>query len=230
MPIERLVPNVERRLSGWVTLQDRLHREPPRQPALTLTISRQFGCEAYPLAEQLQPLLAARTGHEFTIWDKELVARVSRETRLSERLLANLGGETHIADRFAPLLPGWRTHGEAYEQLARYVLSIAREGYAIIIGRGGAVLTRELPNCVHIRLEAPVEQRVASVQHRLGISPAEAAALVAEHQLRRDRFIEEFLHCSMADTRHYHALYNTARTPLAQIARSIIELLPVPPG
>lgn len=225
MTTERLIPSVERRLSGWVRVQDRLAHQ-RSEVRLTLTLSRQFGCEAYPLAERLQHLLEARSGQSWTIVDKALIEKVSKETQLSERLLGRLGDESHALDFLAAAIPGWTTHDEAYETLARYVVRIAREGNAIIVGRGGAVLTQTMANCFHFRLEAPYEFRVASIVRRLGLGQAEAETLVDEHQARRERFIERFLHCSMSDTRYYHAVFNSAKSPLERVATSILDLVP----
>ncbi|HSP95742.1 MAG TPA: cytidylate kinase-like family protein [Candidatus Dormibacteraeota bacterium] len=226
MATERLIPSVERRLSAWVNLQERLGHQPRPRPRRTITLSRQFGCEGYPLAERLQAVMEARSGEPWTIFDKALLERVSGEKQLSDRLLGQIGAEGHALDVLASLMPGWHTHDEAYDTLVRYMVRIAREGNAIIVGRGGAVVTQELPNCTHFRLEAPREFRVASIACRLAVSEAEAEALVTEQQERRDRFIERFLHCSIADTRYYHAVYNSAKSPLDRIAASILELIP----
>ena len=226
MPTARLIPNVERRLSAWVGVQERLRREPRREPRSTITISRQFGCEAYPLAERLSKELHERTNDVWTIFDEALISRASRELDLSETLLDNIGGESQLLDNLAYLIPGWHTQNEAYELLAHYILRIAREGSAIIVGRGGAVVTQGLPNCCHVRLEAPLECRVQSIQRRLGLDIDEARALVVDYERNRERFIERFLHCSMADTRYYHAVYNTEKSSLEHIAKSILALLP----
>ena len=225
MTTARLIPNVERRLSGWVNVHDRLSQQRGGAHP-TITISRQFGCEAYPLAERLQQLLEARGIGHWAVVDKALLERVSAETHLSERLLGRLGDESQALDVLSSVIPGWTTHEEAYEILARYVVRIARDGNAIIVGRGGAVLTQTLPNCFHFRLEAPHDFRVASIARRMGVTEAEADALVAEHQAGRDRFIERFLHCSIGDTRYYHAVFNTAKSPLERIAASILDLVP----
>ena len=228
MSTEKLIPNIERRLSTWIGIQEQFGRVARREPRLTITISRQFGCEGYPLAESLKALLEERTGQPWTIFDKALIERVSRETHLSERLLSNIGDESHVLDKFATLIPGWRTHSEAYEELARYIVRIAQEGNAIIVGRGGAVVAQDLPNCFHFRLEAPLEHRVQSIQQRLGLGRDEAAALVVEHQQSRERFIENFLHCSMADLRYYNAAFNTAKNSVERITHSIHALIPLP--
>jgi cytidylate kinase len=227
MITDRLIPNVDQRISAWISIQERLARQARRQPKPTITLSRQFGCEGYPLAECLKETLEKRTGEPWTIFDKALIERVSRETDLSERLLGNLGDESHGLDKFAPLIPKWRTHSEAYEVLARYILRIAQEGNAIIVGRGGAVVTQHLPRCFHFRLEAPFEHRVQSIQGRLAVNSHEAERIVNEHQKSRERFLESFLHCSIADTRYYHAVFNSSKNKLEAITRSILELVPV---
>ena len=230
MPTARLIPNVERRLAAWVGVQERLRREPRREPRAAITISRQFGCEAYPLAELLGKELQQGTGEVWTVFDEALISRASRELELSEALLGNIGSESRLLDNLANLVPGWHTQNEAYERLVRYILSIARGGSAIIVGRGGAVITQSLANCCHVRLEAPLERRVQSIQQRLGLDADEAKALVLDYERNRERFIERFLHCSMADTRYYHAVYNADKSPLEQIAKSILDLVPLFPS
>jgi len=226
LPTDRLIPSVARRLSAWADVQDRLRERPPREPRPTLTIARQFGCEGYPLAEWLKETLDARTGAAWTIFDKALIEQVSRETHLSEQLFANLGDESRVLDALASTIPGWRTHAERFELLARQIVRIARTGNAIIVGRGAAVLTQALPNCFHFRLEATYEHRVASIQERLGLDRQAADALVRENEQRRERFLDEMLHCSIANTRYYHAVYDTTRSPIERVGASICALLP----
>lgn len=225
MSTEKLVPNIDRRLSAWIMIQERLKEEPRREQKPAITISRQFGSEGFPLAEVLKDLLEQKTGDTWTIFDKALIERVSRETALSEYLLTNLGDASKAFDTLATIIPGMRTHGEAYQILARYVIRIALDGNAIIIGRGGAVLTQHLPHCFHFRLEALLEDRIHSIEKRLNLPFDEARKLVIENQKMSDQFIESFLNCSIADPRYYHAVFNTSKSRVSSIARSILQLI-----
>jgi hypothetical protein len=225
MLTEKLIPNIDRRLSTWINIQGQLKKEPPREKRLTITISREFGAEAYLLAEVLQDLLKKKTGNTWTIFDKALIEKVSRETTLSEHFLTNLGDATKAFDGLLTMLPGMRTHNDAFQILARYILRIALDGHAIIIGRGGAVLTQHLSHCFHFRLEAPLEFRIRSIQNRLGITKKEAKKLVQENQKMRESFIESFLNSSIADIRFYHAVFNSSKSSSQEIARSIISLV-----
>ena len=230
MPTQKLIPNVDRRLGAWIGVRERVGQAPRHDAPPTITLSRQFGCEGYPLAETLQALLGARTGATWTIFDKALIERVSEETQLSERLFGRIGEQPELLDALANLVHGWRTQGEAYELLARYIVRIAAEGNAIIVGRGGAIVAAGLSNCFHFRLEAPLEHRIESIRERLNLDHRRAAALVAEHERGRERFLERFLHCSLADPRHYHAVFNTSRSTVERIAHSILALIPETPA
>jgi cytidylate kinase len=225
MLTEKLIPNIDRRMSTWIKIQAQLKKEPPPEHRPTITISREFGAEAYPLAEILQDLLQKKTGDSWTIFDKALIEKVSRETTLSEYFLTNLGDASRAFDALLTMLPGMRTHREAYRILSHYLIRIALDGNAIIIGRGGAILTQHLPHCFHFRLEAPLEYRIRSIQERLGITPNEAKSLVFENQKERERFIENLLNISIADTRFYHAVFNSSKSNSSRIARGIMGLV-----
>ncbi len=217
----RLVPSVERRLSTWVSLSEaRPPHAPRRRPSLT--ISRTFGCEAYPLAERLKELLDAATREEWNIYDKALLERVSRDENLSLKLLEDLGGPSRALDSIGFLFSGHLSQDLIYRRMIRHVVRVAEDGNAIIVGRGGAILTQSLPNCYHFRLEATFEFRVASVARRLQVPQAEAEKTVREGDKMRERFIEECLGHSLSDVLLYDAVFNSARQGVVAIARSIV--------
>lgn len=61
----RLIPSIEMRLSSLLEMTRRRDMESEargKSTRPTITISREFGCEAYPMAERLQELLEKRTG------------------------------------------------------------------------------------------------------------------------------------------------------------------------
>ncbi len=224
MHTESLIPNIEHRLSAWVSIQERLKNEPRRPQKPAITISRQFGAEAYPLAVKLKELLEGKTKESWTIFDKALIEKISSETSLSEQLLTTIGEASKALEALATIVPGMRTHSDAFQVLSRYVIRIALDGNAIIIGRGGAILTQHLPQCYHFRLEAPLEHRIRSLQQRLDIPYEKAKTTVIENQKKSERFIEDLLSSSVSDTRFYHAVFNSSKSELLRIANSILCL------
>jgi hypothetical protein len=59
----------------------------------------------------------------------------------------------------------------------------------------------------------------------LNISLEEARTLVIENDKARDKFIESFLHCSIADQSYYHGIFNSSKSKIPNIARGILDLM-----
>jgi len=171
--------------------------------------------------EHLKDLLDRSTGEVWTIFDKALIERVSQDEKLSLAVLTDLGGPSRALDRIGYFVPGYQTQPEIFRHIPKYVVRIAEAGHAIIVGRGAAAITHDLPNCYHFRLDAPFEFRVASMARRLEISEADARKLVREGEKTREQFVEECLHVSLNDSTWYDAVYNNARHGVGDIARSI---------
>jgi len=102
------------------------------------------------------------------------------------------------------------------------ICELARKGNVIIIGRGGFMLLKDIPNILRVRIIAPFEIRVQNMA-QTGKSPQEI-----ENTLRnRDRESEGFLrHHYQADWNEpliYDMLINTEKMPYDKAARLIIE-------
>lgn len=221
----QLVPSVERRLSAWVSLSDRHRRPEVSLDRPTVTISRRFGCEAFPLAERLKELLGTATGEAWNIYDKALLERVSQDERLSMTLLQDLGGPSRAIDSIGFLFAAHVPQDAIYRRVAKHLVHVAETGNAIIVGRGGAILTHKLPNCYHFRLDASFEFRVASLARRLEVPEHEAARMVREGDKSREKLIEDCLRASVSDVTYYDAVFNNERRSVAEIARAIVTIV-----
>lgn len=218
----QLLPSVERRLSAWISVTQRPTPALARGKRPTITISRQFGCEGFPLAEQLKPLIESRTGETWHIYDKALLELVSERDDLPIEVLSGLGDPTRNVDRFGFLVPHYVAQSDVFEHIHRHIARLAVAGNAIIVGRGGAIITQKFENCFHFRLEAGLDFRVASMAKRLDISAAAARTLVRKNELAREEFIKECLGASPADRTYYDAVFNNARQGVAEIASAIV--------
>jgi hypothetical protein len=191
-----------------------------RRPAITL--SRQCGCEGFPLALRLQELLEPATGEPWHIFDKDLIERLAREENIPRRLLQSLEDPARYLEAFGFHPRGAVTSDEAFARLAVSILHLAREGNAIIVGRGGAILCHKLDNCFHFRLEASLDWRVGSMVRRLGVTSREAEAQERTASRQRDRFIREALGPEVADRVFYDAVFNNERHSVEEIAAAIL--------
>ena len=220
-----LPASVEERLSGWARIQEaRLKAPASARPAPSITLSRQFGCEGFPLAMLLRDRLGAG-GEPWSVFDKSLLEQVAQDEGISMRLLNRLGDPARALEAFGFHPYGAVTHDEAFAKVAETLVRVAAHGHAIVIGRGGAVLCRSLENCFHFRLEAGFEWRVASIMRRAGVDRAEAEHRVKVNTKLRERFIQDCLDTDVNDPRHYDAVFNNERHSVAEIAAAITAYL-----
>jgi cytidylate kinase len=197
-----------------------------RPPGPTITLSRQFGCEAYPLADRLKALMEEKTGAMWTILDKALLEEMARSLDVSE--IVALGGwekPRFLDDFFATFSPRWKTEKDHFRRLTTDIAMLAAHGNAIIVGRGAAIITQSLSNCYHFRISGTLEFRIGSIAKRLGCNHAEAAETVAREEKRRDKFIRDFLDSDANDLSFYHLVFNNDKNSVERMARTIAGYL-----
>ena len=223
----RLIPSIEMRLGSLLEVTRRRELESDARDKTTkptITISREFGCEAFPLAERLQALLERKTGEQWVVMDKQLLEEVARNHNLSEALLKELGGKMRfVEEMMATFTPRWKTEKDYYRLLCRQVVSLADKGNVIIVGRGSAFITQAMKNCHHFRLFASLEFKARSIARRLGVSMEEAAEIVSKKQKQRDKFIRDFLDRDARDLSVYHMVFNNDKNTPDRIAGTIME-------
>lgn len=221
-PFSSMTPSIEHRLAAWEQIQYRLSHpiEPRVRP--TITLSRQFGCEGFPLAECLKALFDEATGETWNIYDKSLVEKVAQDEDISLRLLKNLGDMTHILESLGLYPSTHVTQDAAFKKVAEAIVPIAVMGNAIIVGRGSSIICKDLSNCFHFRLGAGFDWRVARTMQRLAMAKEEAEEMVKTNTKLRERFIHECLGENSAELKHYNAVFNNERYSLQEMAAAIL--------
>jgi len=229
MPIGVLVPNVDNRVSAWMKIVARKKKGDANENdkiGITITISRQFGCEGYPLAKELKEKLEAETDQEWIILDKDLIDKVAQDTNLSQTLIKDLGVvSSFIQDFFSSFKSGAISKDQVFKEIAEIILRVAKEGNAIIVGRGAAVITQHLDNCHHFRLEAPLDYRIDSIAKRAGVDQDKAKKIVLENQANREKFLKDFIHVDIRDPEYYDAIFNNSKNSIESIAKTILTYL-----
>ena len=180
-----LIPNIDKRLETWSKLQNKANKKDLTKKRFSVTIAREFGCEGFPLAEEIKNKLEKETEEEWTVFDKSLIERVSKDENLSESFLDKLGDDSQIMEILSIFKGRQHTQTEAFSILSEYIVKLAKNGNAILVGRGSSILTNNLDNCFHFRVGAPFEYRVQSISRRLELSYEDAKKMVGEEQERR---------------------------------------------
>jgi len=221
-PLSSLPPSVEIRLAGWARIQEGAHHSREKKFRPTITLSREFGCEGFPLADRLKELLEKASGEPWNILDKALLEKVAQDEGISLRLLQHLGDTTRLLESLGLNASTHVTHDKAFEKVAKHILEVAAVGNVIIVGRGGGILCHPLKNCYHFRLEASLQWRVQSLAARLAIPEDEARDIVRTNSRQRAKFFSECLGADGADLKYYDAKFNNERHSVEAIADAIL--------
>ena len=184
-----------------------------------ITISREFGSGGSLLAEKVASALG------YHLVDKAFISEVLRQYGLAE------------FDIEYEKQPGfWEGFDiERYERrdlmvrmLNQVVRAVARHGNVVILGRSGYAILAGLADVLHVRLQAPFDDRVATVGAAKGISPADASVLVkAEDKIRRS-FVESFYRTHWDAAHAFDIAINTAHVPIAQATDLVLQAARLP--
>ena len=221
-----LVPSIENRLTGLIEVSRRAkaageHLE-KNITDKTITISREFGCEAYPAAEKLKAILEDRTGGNWALVDRTLVDEVARRHDLEAEFLHNLGQRPRwLDDMLSSLSAKWKNERDYFQLLARKIVAVASGGNAIIVGMGGAIVTQSMQNCIHFRIFGSQEFKIDSIVTRTRVSQAEAVAMIEKRQKAREKFIRDFLDKDINNINYFHMLLNNDRSDATLMAETM---------
>jgi cytidylate kinase len=191
-----------------------------------VTISRQAGCGAVHVAEKLANYLqrhAPVPGVNWTVFDRELMDKVLADHNLPKYLAQFLPEDraSQIEDTLADIFGVHPPTQTVVKQTAETLLQLAELGNAILIGRAGNIVTAKLPNILHVRLVASLEDRIERICRDDHKSPAEARQFCLEEELARTRYVKTYFHADINDALLYHLVINTSLVGCNNAARMI---------
>jgi cytidylate kinase len=185
-----------------------------RQPSIT--ISREAGSGAVTIAQLLVERLNALTPPSqgstgWAVFDRNLANQVLIDHELPEKLERFMVEDSRlpvesIVEELLGLHP---TPWIFVQQTTKTILRLAGLGRAIIVGRGGEVITSRLPYVFHVRLVAPLEKRIEHASRYYKLSPAEAAKMVKEADHARRRYLRRYFDADVNDPLLYDLVVNT---------------------
>lgn len=229
MPENLIIPSVDVRI-GALEEYNRRQKEKVFQqqkgpkPRPCVTLSREFGCEGYPVAERLLKLMAEQTGDQWVLIDKDVLDEVANRHHVSREILEALGTKNRVLSQvLATFSERWKTDHEYFELLCSHIVSLAEQGNVIIVGLGGAIITHHQEHCYDFRIFGSREFKINSICQRMNLPPDKAADLIEKQQSQIDRFTREFLFEDESNPALYDLLFNNDRMGPDFMARTIAD-------
>jgi cytidylate kinase len=86
---------------------------------------------------------------------------------------------------------------------------VAKEGKAIIVGRGGNLILADHPRTLHVFILAPLSVRIKRVMEAEGLTHAAAEQRIAGMDKLRADYVRTFYHADWRDPGHYHLMVDS---------------------
>lgn len=220
------LPSLDNRIKSWLSQEQKNEGlDPSSKYRFTITLSRQFGCEGYPLAVALKEELERRDqGQVWTIFDRALIDKILVDNQISRRVLENFGSKSVFYDSLmSSIVPNWTSDADVYDLMVKTMISLAEKGRAIFVGRGAAVVTQDMKRTFHFRLAGGQEYRIRSLMDRGRMTRDEVIQLMAEKEKEREKFINRFLGTDIASLEHYHLVLNNEKSSVDEMASTLLH-------
>ncbi len=172
-------------------------KKAPVDDGPVITISRLTGCDA----RQVAATLADDLNHKFgtTRWkwvDKDIIYAIAKELNTDTQRVENFykGIElSNISEMIMAFSGGFVSDLRVKKAIKDVVLAMCKEGYIVLVGRGGVSIAREITDALHIRLIAPFYWRVNNIMKKMSKSIESAEKYVVDTDEKRHNLILDFL-------------------------------------
>ena len=140
---------------------------------------------------------------------------------------ARRGGESEVyrfLEGSEAEIDTWRTNRAQDGYLTtEEVLEIALEGDVLIRGWGATKLLRSVPNVLSVRVCAPMENRIATMQERLGVDARTARREIERSDAAHSRTFLRFFEADWRDPANYDLVLNTAHVSPMTCAEILLD-------
>jgi len=218
-----------------------------------ITISRQFGSGGDEIADRVCQSLGYRH------FDKRLIARAAAEAGFSEQQDLDFSEENYQVKNFMERLFSrsrpvahvrlWKesttgvrvaeemqlTEEHALALVQKAVEVAYQNGNVVIVGRGGQILLKKYPDVLHVRIEAPMEDRIQreklqlKLEKQMPLDTIETRRVAQDLIEQRDAasadYLKHFYGIDWSDPLHYHLVINSSKLSPDLAAQVIVNLV-----
>ncbi|WP_028307972.1 cytidylate kinase family protein [Desulfitibacter alkalitolerans] len=103
------------------------------------------------------------------------------------------------------------------------IMELAAKESIILLGRGGQFLFRDHPDAFHVRIQAPINQRVQWVQEIYQLDEKKALRMIQEKDRLKKRFTQEVFKHSWMDMEMFDLVINTGKISPQRAAKLVVQ-------
>jgi cytidylate kinase len=204
-------------------------------PGPVVTISRELGCPAKilacRLAEVLNEMPRGKAKEQSWRWiSKEILDESAKQLNVDcdqiEHVFEYKNRNVLEDILLAHSKDYYKSDLKIRTTIAKVIRNFANRGNAIIVGRGGVAITRDIPKSLHIMLEAPLEWRTVrtSAKHNMNLDQARSYAQSIDKKRAQFR---DFFQGKGNDYTRFDMRLNCMTLEIEEIVKIIIETLKI---
>jgi len=211
---------VERQMRNWELVQTHTSSDEPethKQVEDFVCISRDVGAGASRIGVMLGERL------DWPVFDKEILHVMAGDEAIREQINGSMDdGDRSWCEAALRSLPQPEFAKNGYfHKLSGTILSLARQGSAVFIGRGADLILPRNTG-LRVRIVAPLAMRIKRIAERSNLSPDDARKKVKRLDEERADFIRDHFHVNVHDAERYDLVVNLERVSRIQ-AVDLIE-------
>ncbi len=205
-------------------------------PGPVITISRLYGCPAKKVAKKLIEELTEKMmvkGYKKTQWNmitKEIMSESAKELDIHPSKIQYVFDyeQKGIIDDIlsAHLSKYYKSDRKIRGTVSKVIRNIACEGHAVIVGRGGVAITRDIPQSLHVNLDAPMVWRALRVSEKHNLSLEEAEKYAHDIDKKRKHF-REYFEGKNTDYTQFDLTFNCMTLSIDEIVKIILKAVEI---
>lgn len=198
-----------------------------------VSISRDFGCMANPIALRLSRELTRLSkesgkGKEWKWFNKVILEESAKALDLSPSKIKYIF-RSHKKSMIDEIVGAMATkYYKSDKKIRRTIIDVIRlivkTGYVIIVGRGGVAFANDNPQSLHIKITAPFEWRVEMIRKNYNKTEEDAHKYLLEVDNERKYLIDSFMGFG-TDHSIFDVVFNRKTITEDEILNTIISLL-----
>ncbi|WP_421877556.1 AAA family ATPase [Marinoscillum sp.] len=151
-----------------------------------LTISRSYGCDEHPLVNSLilhlnQLRDHGLKKHTWSYINQEVIEETAKALHMQPYdVEARVMAHTEKTNDWLSGFNSRKTVSDSIilETIKDIMVTFARKGNVIFVGRGGMNVLRSIPNSLHVKVSAPRDYRVGQVVNQMKMNPRDAEDMI----------------------------------------------------
>lgn len=181
-----------------------------------ITISRQFGSAGEIIAQ----MVAEKLG--YLLVNKKMIGEQLLRYGITEPVSAlfderkirvqNQNDEVYNVDYLRYL-----------EALHDFMFDLAIRENLVILGRGGQILFKDFSPALHVKIIAPLKNRLQRVQKLYNLDEAAAARLISEQDHDREEYLRHVFGYDWFDLELYHLVINTGIVGIEEATALVVK-------